>query len=176
MNKSMPFALAVACFCVAPASAGGTISEVRFGILAHDTGVFGHGKETGVDINAEVYFQDLKWLGGGWETRPSIGASINSEGDTSQVYADLNVGGPIIGTVFVEFGAGAAVHDGETETTLPDRKELGSQVLFHLSGSLGVRVSDTATLSAYLEHISNAGLADRNEGLNNAGARLGFRF
>jgi hypothetical protein len=156
--------------------ADGAISELRVGVLAHDTGVFGHRKESGVDINAELYFQDLQWLGGGWQTRPSIGISINSDEYTNLAYAGLNVGGPIVGPVFVEFGAGVAVHDGETETTLLDRKELGSHVLFHLSGSLGLQISDKATLSAYLEHVSNAGLADRNEGLNNAGARIGFRF
>lgn len=178
MNKPVLFVLAcaIAGLGVGAANADGAISELRVGVLAHDTGVFGHRKESGVDINAELYFQDLQWLGGGWEVRPSIGVSINSEGNTSQAYAGMNVGGPIIGPLFVEFGAGAAVHNGETETTLPDRKELGSEVLFHLSGSIGVRISDKATLSAYLEHVSNAGLADRNEGLNNAGARIGFRF
>lgn len=178
MNRSLLVALTGAALIQAAgaANADGAISELRIGALAHDTGVFGHRKESGVDVNAELYFQDLRWLGGSWETRPSIGMSINSEGNTSQMYAGLNIGRSILGPLFMEFGAGAAVHNGETETTSPDRKELGSQLLFHLSGSLGIRISDSVTLSAYLEHISNAGLADRNEGLNNAGARIGFRF
>jgi lipid A 3-O-deacylase len=154
----------------------GAISELRLGVLAHDQGVFVATKEEGLDINAELFFRDLGWFDGGWEVRPSIGASINLKGDTSQAYAGLTIGGPIAGPLFLEGAVGAAVHDGDLDIATTDRKELGCRVLFHLAASAGVMLSDSTSLSLYLDHASNANLCDHNEGLETAGARIGFRF
>lgn len=165
-------ALAALLMTVGAAGAGGGIfSEVRLGVLAHDPFTQ---KEDGVDINGELYFDDFDWFGGSWDVRPSLGISVNTDGDTSQVYADLNFGGPLSDSVFVELGAGVAVHDGETDTLDPDRKELGSRVLFHLSASIGVMLTDNVSLSLYVDHISNAGIEEHNEGLETAGIRIGF--
>lgn len=177
MRKSIAAALAFAAPClIGAAQADGTFSEIRFGALAHDQGVFVATKEEGLDINAELYFADLGWFDGAWEARPSIGVSINTKGDTSQSYAGLTFGGPIAGPWFIEGAVGAAVHDGDLDKTMYDRKELGCRVLFHLAASTGVMVSDNVSLSLYLDHISNANLCDNNEGLETAGARIGFRF
>lgn len=165
-------ALAAVLLCAEPSDAGnGLLSEVRLGVLAHDPFI---NKEDGVDINASVYFHDLGWFDGAWDIRPSLGASVNTGGDTSLIYADLNVGGPIGRSMFAEIGAGVAAHDGETETLDPNRKEFGSTVLFHLSASVGVMLTDGVSASLYIDHISNAGLAEHNEGLETAGLRLGF--
>lgn len=177
MRKSIAVALAFAVpWTIASAQADGIFSEIRFGALAHDQGVFVATKEEGLDINAELYFADLGWFDGAWEARPSIGVSVNTNGDTSQAYAGLTLGGPIAGPWFIEGAVGAAVHDGDLDKTMYDRKELGCRVLFHLAASTGVMVSDNVSLSLYLDHISNANLCDNNEGLETAGARIGFRF
>jgi lipid A 3-O-deacylase len=154
----------------------GAISEFRLGVLAHDQGVFVATKEEGLDINGEIFFRDLGWFDGGWEVRPSLGVSVNLKGDTSQAYAGLTIGGPIAGPLFIEGALGAAVHDGELNMAMTDRKELGCRVLFHLAASAGVLLSDSTSLSLYLDHASNANLCDNNEGLETAGARIGFRF
>ena len=172
-------ALVVAAPCVTSGvglAGDGAISEFRLGVLAHDPGIFSHPKENGIDLNGEIFFRDLGWFGGGWEARPSIGGSVNLDGGASQAYAGVTFGGPVAGPIFVELGVGAAVHNGELETTDPDRKELGCRVLFHLAGSVGIMLSDTMSLSAYLDHMSNGNLCDNNEGLETAGARAGFRF
>lgn len=176
MRSLCGIAFASAAVLSAPVHAHELFSEVRLGVLGHDTGPFSGSKEHGVDFNAELYFNDLGWFGGTWEARPSVGLTVNTEGDTSQVYAGLNVGGGVAGPVFLEFGFGVAAHDGEHETMSPDKKELGCTVLFHLSTSVGVMVSDDVSLSAYLDHISNGNLCDNNEGMETAGVRLGFRF
>lgn len=154
----------------------GPISELRLGVLAHDQGVFVATKEEGLDINGEIYFRDLGWFDGGWEARPSLGISVNLKGDTSQAYTGITIGGPIAGPVFIEGAVGAAVHDGDLDTATTDRKELGCRVLFHLAATAGVMLSDTTSLSLYLDHASNANLCDHNEGLETAGGRIGFRF
>jgi lipid A 3-O-deacylase len=154
---------------VATASA----SEIRFGVLAHDPLA---GKEDGVDINAEFFFNGWTGNEGEWQLRPSIGATVNLEGDTSQAHISLNYGGPISDSWFLEFSAGAAVHDGELETADVHKKELGSRVLIRGAVSLGVMLSDTVSLSIYADHLSNAGVEERNEGLETAGLRIGFKL
>ena len=169
-------ALTLACATPVSTASGLSFSELRFGVLAHDPGLFGDSKEDGIDLNAEAYFQDLEWLGGEWDVRPSFGASLNLSGDTSKIYAALNVTGPLAGPVFVEAGAGLALHTGELETADPDRKELGSRVLFHLSASAGVMVTETVSVSAFVDHVSNANLADENEGYETVGIRVGIQL
>ncbi len=170
MRKRIAAALLVAASGASVAGAG-AISEIRLGVLAHDPLIQ---KEKGVDLNAEFFFNS--WTEGSWQLRPSIGVTANLNGNTSQAYLDLNYGGPISDSLFLEFGVGGAVHDGKLETPDHGRKELGARVLIHASMSLGVMMTDTMSLSLYADHISNAGIEERNEGLETAGLRLGFRM
>jgi lipid A 3-O-deacylase len=159
--------LAVAGVCEA-----GGLSEVRLGVLAHDPLI---NKEDGVDLNAELYFDS--WTEGSWELRPSIGGTLALEEDaTSFAYLDLNYGGPLFDSVFAEFSFGGAIHDGKLDSTDPNRKELGSRVLFHAAASIGIMVGETTSISLYVDHISNAGIEEHNEGLETAGIRIGFRL
>lgn len=170
----------------------GIVDEVKIGVLYHDIGIFGDNFEEGADINLEVLFTspDLfydaerpNWLNRLLNPRPHLGASINSDGDTSQIYfgvtwhQDLfvDLARPDDG-IFFAFGAGGAVHDGKLDTNDPDRKSLGSRVLFHLSMELGYRFTQHLSASIYGEHSSNANLAKRNEGYDNLGLRLGIAF
>ena len=70
---------------------------------------------------------------------------------------------------------GAAVHDGPLDGR-GDRKALGSRVLFHVPLELGWRWDQRSSVSLYFEHVSNAGLADENEGMDNIGMRYGYQF
>ena len=169
MRKRMVAALLVA--ATWPNVAGAGISEVRFGVLAHDPLIQ---KEEGVDLNAELFFDS--WIDGSWELRPSIGATVNLDDDTNFAYLGLTYGGPLSDSLFLEISGGGAVHDGKLETADPGRKELGSRVLYHVALSLGVRMTDTMSLSLFADHMSNAGIEERNEGLETGGLRLGFRF
>jgi lipid A 3-O-deacylase len=168
------------------------VDEVKLGVLYHDIGIFGDSFEEGVDINVEVLFNSPNWLydadNPDWlnrllNPRPHLGASINTDGDTSQIYFGVtwqqnlfvDLARPDDG-VFVAFGAGGAVHDGKLDTDDPDRKSLGSRVLFHLSAEIGYRFTQHLSASVYAEHSSNADLAKRNEGYDNLGLRLGIAF
>jgi len=160
----MRIVMAAAPLLVAAAGANGAnagaFSEVRFGVLAHDPLIR---QEDGVDLNAEFFFNSSTQ--GSWELRPSIGVTANLNGDTSQAYLALNYGGPISDSLFLEIAGGGAIHDGKLETADHTRKELGSRVLFHVGLSLGVMLTET-----------NAGVEERNEGLEIGAMRLGLRL
>ena len=150
--------------------------EIRGGVLAHDVpGLWaGFNLEDGIDINAEVLLgRGLPFLGG--TVRPALGASINTEGYTSRAYLDARWEIEL-GRVFLGLGVGAAIHDGELDASAPDRKALGSRVLFHIPIELGLRLDDRSSISVFFEHMSNAELADANEGLDAIGVRYGYRF
>lgn len=156
---------------------GSLMHEAKFGILAHDVGDLwsGFNREDGIDINFEAGLSPSLDLGFA-TLRPAIGASINTEGDTSKIYLDARLEHDFEGGVFLAAGIGAAVHDGKLEHGHHDRKALGSRVLFHIPLEAGYRFDAHHSLSVYFDHMSNANLADENEGMDTIGLRYGYRF
>ena len=129
-----------------------------------------------MDVNVEVLFGphiELLW----GSLRPAIGASINTRGATSKAYVDARweIESQKSG-LFLALGIGAAVHDGSLGPDFPDRKALGSRVLFHVPAEIGWRWDGHNSLSVYFEHISNGYTQDYNEGLDALGVRYGYRF
>lgn len=161
-----------------PAHAGGLVSEIRGGVLAHDVPGLWSGfqlESDAPDINVEILFASMMpFLGG--HIHPALGASINTGGDTSHAYIDARwqVEGP--SGLFFAVGLGAAIHDGETEPVAWDKKALGSRVLFHIPVEIGLRLDAHNAVSVYFEHISNGYTQDVNEGLDRIGVRYGYRF
>jgi lipid A 3-O-deacylase len=159
------------------------VNEVKVGILAHDVGFLGDSIEAGPDVNFEMLFTPPSFLHVIGSPRPDIGATINTAGNTSDAYAGLTWGIKLLQSLFpwdhgvyLNGSLGGAVNDGYVNNAPPDHKILGSPVLFHLSTELGYQVTQTVSVSAYLEHMSNADLATHNAGITSAGARLGFKF
>jgi lipid A 3-O-deacylase len=159
------------------------LDEVKFGLLAHDIPLGGHHREEGFDINLEFLFASPDIFRLIWSPRPHVGADINVYGKTSSYYAGLTWGGifyephVFVGDgIFAYLSLGGSVNDGKISTTDPTRKSLGSHVLFREGLDLGYQLSPRLSLAAFIDHISNANLANRNEGLTNAGMRVGFKF
>ena len=154
------------------------LSELRMGFAHHDSGVFGRTEEEGVDVTLEARFAPL--TGGAWDAiwrpRPHVGININSAGDTSALYLGLTWDWDVWDSFFVSLDLGAAVHDGETSTLDLTRKELGSRVLFREAVEFGYRFHERHALSLRVDHISNAKLADKNEGLDTVGIVYSYRF
>jgi lipid A 3-O-deacylase len=167
----------------------GFVDEVKSGVLAHDVGFLGHHTESGADVNIEMLFTPPDLLAILGSPRPHIGADINTAGNTSDAYLGLTWGISVIqnlfhpgDAVFLQGSLGGAYQDGlvgnsnPNEEHPPGRKLLGSPVLFRESAELGYQMTPTISVSAILDHISNANLATHNAGITSAGARLGVKF
>jgi lipid A 3-O-deacylase len=172
---------------------GGLIYELKIGAQLHDFPLAGSNKEPlGVDLNLEAVFgPSLAILFG--TVRPALGATINFAGYTSKAYLDARWQVECCWGGFFALGIGAAIHNGELDSlrnwmsltpaalqsalaTSENHKQLGSQVLFHPTVEWGYRLNEHNNLSVFWEHISNAGLAAKNEGLDTLGIRYGYRF
>jgi hypothetical protein len=152
--------------------------EICVGVLAHDVDSLWSAsrEESGVDFNAELVFQRpiFHMLSG--TVRPNLGLTINDGADTSKVYGGALWELGIKSRGFLNLGIGAAVHDGEIETTRAGKKELGSRVLFRIAIALGYTLNQRHRVSIAFDHISNADLASPNEGLDTIGLRYGYLF
>jgi lipid A 3-O-deacylase len=161
-----------------PALADGLIDEVKIGVLAHDVPDLWSGfraEPDSADINVEAIFSpSLAFLGG--TIRPALGASINTQGYTSNVYLDARWQLEMSCGIFLGLGVGGTVHDGQLKLKNWDEKALGSRVLFHIPVEVGYRFDAHNSLSAYFEHMSNAYTVSPNEGMDRIGVRYGYRF
>lgn len=160
--------------------------ELRGGILSHSVdepgdlfGVFN--VERFQDINVELLFDVPAlntWIAWG-EFRPHVGATINTGGLESMMYAGMSWTVPLGDTpLFFEASLGGAVHNGGTTgfaASYPAR-DLGCTLLFRESATLGMKVSDNASVMITAEHASNANLCANNRGMTNLGIRFGLQF
>ena len=169
-----------------------TYSEFKFGVLAHDPS-FLQGKEGGADINPELILASpvsdqwaatlpgyVRWM---VQPRPTAGLEINTSGYTSQAYAGATWSWQLASDVAIP-GDGVAIsyffgpgfNNGKIASRDPHRKSLGSNVLFREALELGYRINPVYTVSAFIDHVSDADLARYNQSLNDVGVRLGIRF
>jgi lipid A 3-O-deacylase len=159
------------------------VDEVKAGLMAHDVTLGGRHVEGGADINGEVLFVSPKFLDIIGAPRPHLGGWVNTSGNTDAAYFGLTWGLPIVKSVFstadgltIYGSLGGAVHDGYEDSAPPGRKRLGSPVLFRESVELGYQITSVYSVSAFVDHISNANLASHNAGITNVGGRVGFKF
>jgi hypothetical protein len=159
-------------------SESGWLHEIRAGVLSHDVdGLWsGSREERGIDFNAEIIFSRPIFCLEVGTVRPNFGLSVNDQGDTSKLYAGVLWELEMKSGLFLNLGVGIAAHNGESETSEEDKKELGSRVLFRIPIELGYALSKHHAVSIMFDHISNAYLARPNEGLDTLGLRYGYRF
>jgi lipid A 3-O-deacylase len=159
------------------------VDEFKFGVLAHDVGLFDKHLETGADVNFEMLFTPPDFFSVIGSPRPHLGGSLNTAGNTNDGYFGLTWGITLIQNlfgwgngVFLNGSLGGALQDGHTNDAPPGRKRLGSTALFRESLELGYQLTPTVSISGFVDHMSNANLAPHNAGITDAGARLGFKF
>lgn len=181
MRRSYCIFLALAALFLAASSttnATGLVREIKAGAVAHDVDGLWSGfslEREAADLNVEAILSPSVPLLWG-VIRPAVGGTVNFNGDTSHAYLDARWEVESPSGIFFAIGLGAAVHDGRIDPDKWDRKALGSRVLFHVPIELGYRFDQHNSLSVYFEHMSNAGLADSNEGMDFLGVRYGYRF
>ncbi len=165
------------------AMAGEFLDEMKVGVLNHDIAFLGHHKENGVDVNLEALLASPGFLAIIGAPRPDLGVMVNSAGKTDQVYGGLTWTVGFAGNLFVpddglflSGSLGGAGNDGKLDGTWRNHKILGSNLLFRESAEFGYRFRSSYSLSLIVDHSSDGGLSDHNQGLTNAGARLGIMF
>jgi lipid A 3-O-deacylase len=175
--------LALPALAESPAQAPGSsriegwVHDIRLGVLAHDVDNLwsGRRKEEGIDYNAEIVFNTTLAQVLSGKIRPNAGLSINDRGDTSKLYGGI-LWAWQTPSVFFNIGLGAAWHNGELETSDPDKKSLGSRVLFRIPFEVGLTLHGPHRLSVMFDHVSNGYLASPNEGLDTLGLRYSYVF
>lgn len=150
----------------------------RIGLLAHDVDNLwsGSSAEGGFDVNAEIVFKKPGvsfWRGG---ILPNLGVTVNNQGDTSTLYGGFIWEFVSRAGIFFNTGLGLAVHNGELETDDDQKKALGSRVLFRVPIEIGATFGARHRIAFIFFHVSNAYLADPNQGLDVVGVRYGFQF
>lgn len=156
------------------------VTETRLGVFAANLEESA-GEQAETLINVEVLFGKLPGQYSdplsNYFLRPRlhVGFSLTpDEGGTNQAYAGVTWEFRLNDWAFIEASFGGAVHDGPTAGNDPD--SYGCAVNFRESASLGFELSERMRLLFTVDHMSNAGLCDQNQGLTNAGVRLGYRW
>lgn len=170
--------MAATLFCAhTPASAEGFISEMRIGVMDHDSSIFHNTYETtDPDINFEVRFASPEFLSWAFAPRPLIGGTVNTGDGTSFGYAGLGWTFDLTDAFFIDLTFGGAVHDGSTNGKTATSKDFGCRAQFHESASVGYRFDKSNAVMLSVEHMSNGSLCTRNEGLTNTGIRYAYTF
>jgi len=163
---------------IAPTRPEPFVHEIRLGVSAHDVDSLWSGdhKESGVDYSAELTFGRVLGEFASGVFRPNLGFDWHNRGDTSKAYAGVIWHWTNDRQLSFELGLGGAVHTGERETSDPNRKQLGSKLLFRIPIELGWQFAERQRASLFFEHVSNAWLADENEGMDLLGVRWAYRF
>lgn len=159
-------------------SPAGPIRALRVGLAAHDVdGLWsGKSKEKGPDLSAEVVLNQTLFHLFAATAYPNAGASLNTRGDTSNVYGGFLLQWEPDSAFFFSTGLGLALHDGERDTDSDDRKSLGSRSLFRIPIEIGYTIDRHHRIILAFAHMSNAGLASPNEGMDTLGLVYEYRF
>lgn len=173
---------------------GGIVSEARLGVAAHGLDLNGgeDAPEGGVNVSGEIVFVSPGFLRYLLAPRPFVHGSLNSRGDTSFYGVGLAWEQHVFqDRAFGEIDFGVARHDGIIDRPPPDdpafadvsanRSLLGARYLFRVSLGVGYKLSDRWRAQVFYEHLSNGQIlngerTDRNQGLDNVGLRIGYRF
>jgi hypothetical protein len=107
---------------------------------------------------------------------PNIGVSLNTQGDTSKVYGGFLLQWEPDSAFFFSTGLGLALHDGRLDTDSANQKALGSRVLFRIPIEVGYALNLHHRIILAFDHMSNAGLASPNEGMDTLGLVYEYRY
>ena len=136
----------------------------------------GDAKEDGSDLCAEIVFDKPLFRLLFATAQPNAGVTLNSRGHTSKLFGGFKLAWEPLPDFLVSTGLGLAVHTGKYDTDAPDRKSLGSPVLFRIPIEFGWRITPRYCLWLAFDHISNAYLFWPNDGLDTLGLMVEYRF
>lgn len=159
-------------------SPGNPIQSLRLGVAAHDVdGLWGgDSKEDGVDLYAEIAFNHPLFRLLSATAYPNAGVALNTRGHTHKLFGGFKLAWEPLPDFLLSTGLGLTAHTGRCDTNDPDRKSMGSPVLFRIPIELGWRFAPRYCLWLAFDHISNAYLFWPNEGMDTLGLMVEYRF
>lgn len=178
---------------IAPTAAhAGAVDEIKAGPLAHNICIANcknADKEDGPVIDVQVNFKSPGFLGWAFSPKPYVAIAPNASGDTSFAAVGLEWRWEFVdGWAFVP-AFGYAVHDGEVKNAYPngtpqatqfsdDHVLYGSRDLFRTTFGLQREFGDRWTGELTYAHYSHGQIlgSGRNQGTDQAGVRIGYRF
>ncbi|SFZ86244.1 Lipid A 3-O-deacylase (PagL) [Devosia enhydra] len=161
---------------------GGAISSVElipYSIFVPEVSSFDISNLDTVTFEALFRLPDIaafQWLG---SPRIELGGVLNLRGRESVAHAGLNWHVPVFETpLFLEMGWGIGIHDAALEGATAPYRNVGCNPLVHWSLSAGAEIDPNWSVIARLQHVSHALLCGDapNDGINNFGVSLGYRF
>ena len=186
--------LVSAALILTPVAASAQIlDEVRLGVTAHNICVANcdnANKEDGPNISAEIQFSSPALLRLIFSPKPYIMASANTAGKTSFAGGGLNWQWTFAEGWAIEPGLGYVIHDGDNlnfpfpqgdprnDPVSAENLFLGSRDLFRTSLALNRDFGERWGVQLMYEHLSHGQILGngRNQGIDNAGVRLRYRF
>src|ERR1700680_3756074 len=84
--RSAILAVGLTAFSTMAAAQTRIVDEFKFGVLAHDIGLFDRSVEAGADLNFEMLFTPPEFLGVIGSPRPHLGGSLNMAGENKKGY------------------------------------------------------------------------------------------
>jgi lipid A 3-O-deacylase len=180
-----------AALMTAPAANAG-VDEVHVGVMAHNICVINcdnADKEDGPNVEFQVSFDSPDFLRWAFSPQPYLMASVNTADATSFAGAGLEWRWDFADGWALEPGLGIVVHNGETnnpyangtpeaEVFNDEHVLLGSDALFRTSLGLTRQLSGPWEAQLFYEHLSHGQIlaSGRNQGLDEVGIRIGYRF
>ena len=185
-------ALLCACTALATPAAAQFVEEGRIGLMQHNICVAdckNADKEDGPNIEAELVFASPDLFRYLLSPRPYVVGSFNTAGDTSFGGAGLLWNWDFAQGWSLEPSLGYVIHDGSNESPFPqgdprsdafarDNVYFGSDDLFRTGLALNRDFGPNWGLQLQYEHLSHGQILGngRNQGIDNLGARLYWRF
>jgi len=180
-----------AAMALAPAAHAG-IDEVHVGVVQHNICISNcknANKEDGPNVDFQVSFDSPGFLHWAGSPQPYLMASLNTAGETSFGGGGLEWRWQFAEHWALEPGVGYVIHDGETNNPFAngtpeaaqfaeDHVLLGSRDLFRISLGLTYSTDGPWDVGVIYEHLSHGQILGngRNQGLDEAGIRIGYRF
>jgi len=177
---------------VAAPAAYADINEIHVGVMQHNicvTNCDNANKEDGPNVEFQVSFDSPGFLSWAGSPEPYVMASVNTAGNTSFGGVGLEWRWNFAENWAIEPGVGIVAHDGAvdnpyangTPEALAFSEEnvlLGSDLLFRTSIGLTYDFDGPWEAQLFFEHLSHGQIlaSGRNQGLDEAGIRIGYQF
>jgi lipid A 3-O-deacylase len=192
MNKKIT-ALAAGLVCWAVGGAAhAKVESATFGLLVHSvpaSDIKNSDKESGLDLQAQVNFTAPGFFKYALSPQPYLIATLNTNGDTSYGGFGFQWDFRFLDKWHFDPAVGYVIHNGYTNEPYPksDRRYqayidshllLGSKDLFRLALAVSREFGDNVEGQLSFEHLSHGYIIGdgRNQGLDNAGLRLIYKY